>query len=44
LNGVSDATIKWNFNKILIDPNGKWLSYFSSGTTPLSNEITALIK
>lgn len=44
LNGVSDATIKWNFNKILIDPNGKWLSYFPSGTTPLSNEITALIK
>jgi glutathione peroxidase len=44
LNGVSDATIKWNFNKILIDPNGKWLSYFSSGTAPLSNEITALIK
>jgi glutathione peroxidase len=43
-NGVSDATIKWNFNKILIDPNGKWLSYFPSGTKPLSNEIVALIK
>lgn len=44
LNGVSDATIKWNFNKILIDPNGKWLSYFPSGTKPLSDEIVALIK
>jgi len=44
LNGVNDATIKWNFNKIMIDPNGNWLSYFPSGTAPLSAEITKLIK
>ncbi|MBU3663304.1 MAG: glutathione peroxidase [Bacteroidetes bacterium] len=44
LNGVSDATIKWNFNKIMVDPNGNWLKYYGSGVNPLSEEITILIK
>jgi glutathione peroxidase len=44
LNGVSDATIKWNFNKILVDPNGNWLKHFGSGVNPLSEEISSLIK
>jgi glutathione peroxidase len=44
LNGVSDATIKWNFNKIMVDPNGNWLKHFGSGVNPLSEEITILIK
>jgi glutathione peroxidase len=44
LNGVSDATIKWNFNKILVDPNGNWLKHFGSGVNPLSEEIGSLIK
>lgn len=44
LNGKADVTIKWNFNKILIGPDGSWLSYFPSGTEPMSEEITSLIK
>ena len=44
LNGVSDATIKWNFNKIMVNPNGNWIAYFPSGTKPLSSDITSLIK
>lgn len=44
LNGVSDATIKWNFNKVLVDPNGNWIKHFQSGVKPMSEEITALIK
>lgn len=44
LNGVSDATIKWNFNKILIGKDGKWMNYFSSNTEPMSSEITSLLK
>ncbi len=44
LNGVSDATIKWNFNKILIDPSGNWLKYYGSSVDPLSSEIASLIK
>jgi glutathione peroxidase len=44
LNGVGDATIKWNFNKILVDPNGNWVKYFGSSVDPMSNEISSLIK
>ena len=40
-NGVLDAKIKWNFNKFLIDENGKMISYFPSGVSPLSEEITS---
>lgn len=39
LNGVSDANVKWNFNKFLVDENGKWLEYFGSGVDPLSENI-----
>ena len=39
-NGVLDAEIKWNFNKFLIDENGKILNYFPSGVEPMSKEIT----
>jgi len=44
LNGKMDVKIGWNFNKILIDPNGNWLKHFSSNVKPLSEEITSLIK
>ncbi len=39
-NGVLDAEIKWNFNKFLIDENGKLLYYFESKVEPMSEEIT----
>lgn len=40
-NGVLDAEIKWNFNKFLLDENGKLLYYFESKVTPMSEEITS---
>ncbi len=43
-NGVSDAEVKWNFNKFLISKEGKWLKHFSSRTTPMSAEITSMIE
>lgn len=43
-NGVLDAEVKWNFNKFLIDENGKLLAHFGSGTKPLSDEITNYLK
>ena len=43
-NGVLDATIKWNFNKFLLDENGKILAYFPSKTKPDSEEIANLLK
>jgi glutathione peroxidase len=39
-NGVMDARISWNFNKFLLDEDGKLLQHFESGVTPLSEEIT----
>jgi glutathione peroxidase len=38
-NGVLDAKITWNFNKFLLDENGKLLAYFPSKVTPDSPEI-----
>ncbi len=40
-NGVSDAEVKWNFNKFLIDENGVWVAYYPSGTSPLDDKIVA---
>ena len=44
LNGVSDGTVKWNFHKFLISPEGEWLAEFPSGVKPLDTELTSLIK
>ncbi|MBK9151464.1 MAG: glutathione peroxidase [Saprospiraceae bacterium] len=38
-NGVSDAEVRWNFHKFLIDENGKWLAEFSSSVSPLDDVI-----
>lgn len=38
-NGVLDAEIRWNFNKFLIDENGKMVAYFPSKVSPMSEEI-----
>ena len=43
-NGVLDAEIKWNFNKFLLDENGKILAYFPSKVTPDSEEILKYFK
>lgn len=40
LNGVSNAKVSWNFNKFLIDENGRWMAHFPSSTSPMSMEIT----
>ncbi len=36
--------IKWNFEKILIDENGKVIHRWKSKTTPMSSEITSAIE
>jgi len=42
-NGVLDSEVKWNFNKFLVDENGKLVAYFASTTGPMSSDITKLI-
>ncbi len=43
-NGVLDANISWNFNKFLLDENGKMIAYFPSNVTPDSQEILSRLK
>lgn len=43
-NGVLDATITWNFNKFLLDENGKLLAYFPSNVTPGDEKILKYLK
>jgi glutathione peroxidase len=38
-NGVLDASIKWNFNKFLLNEKGEVLAKFDSGTKPMDDEI-----
>jgi len=42
-NGVLDATISWNFNKFIIDENGKLLQHFDSKVTPDDPELLKYI-
>lgn len=39
-NGVSESTVKWNFQKYLVNDNGELVDYFYSVTSPLSKKIT----
>jgi glutathione peroxidase len=43
-NGWNKKGPSWNFTKYLIDENGKLIKRFSPKTSPLSSEITTLIK
>jgi len=36
---VQDAEMKWNFQKFMIDENGKWVGVVSPKNSPLSEEI-----
>jgi len=38
-NGVMDAKVSWNFNKFLLDENGKLIGHFKSKVKPVSEEI-----
>lgn len=33
-NGAGDFEVKWNFNKFIVNPEGKLTNYFSSAVTP----------
>lgn len=43
-NGVLDAEISWNFNKFLIDENGKLLAHFDSRVKPDDVQILEYLK
>jgi len=43
-NGKTNTTVKWNFQKYLVGPNGEYIDYYYSITKPLSSKITKHIK
>lgn len=43
-NGKSDSSVKWNFQKYLIDGNGHLKNYYFSITNPMSDKITKYLK
>lgn len=38
-NGIKKSTVKWNFQKYLVDEDGKLIDVFYSTTKPLSDKI-----
>jgi glutathione peroxidase len=44
INGVKNSSVKWNFQKYLVDPKGNLIDYFYSSTSPMSTKITKHLK
>ncbi|WP_426429982.1 glutathione peroxidase [Winogradskyella sp. HB-48] len=40
LNGNQNSTVKWNFQKYLIDENGEFIDFFYSITKPMNPRVT----
>jgi len=43
MNGVMSSSVKWNFQKYLVDEKGNFIDVFYSITEPLNPKITSLI-
>ena len=43
-NQVGDYKVSWNFNKFLIDENGKLITHYSSNVEPMSEELITAIQ
>ena len=43
-NGIKSSSVKWNFQKYLVDPSGNLIDYFLSTTNPLSSKIVKHLK
>lgn len=40
-NGVADFSVSWNFNKFLVDEQGKLIGHFGSSTNPFDDSIVS---
>ena len=43
-NGRKSSSVKWNFQKYLVDKDGNLIDYWYSLTSPMSSKITNYIK
>ena len=44
LNGKQNSSVKWNFQKYLVDEKGEFIDYFYSITKPFNSRITKYLK
>ena len=44
MNGKKSSSVKWNFQKYIVSPEGKLIDYYFSITKPLSSKITKHLK
>lgn len=44
MNGRQNSTVKWNFQKYLVDEHGEFLDYFYSITNPMNSRIIKYLK
>lgn len=44
MNGSEDSKVSWNFQKYLIDENGKLVAIFKPGVEPMSQELLSKLK
>jgi glutathione peroxidase len=44
LNNKKSSSVKWNFQKYLVSPEGELIDYYFSITKPLSSKITKYLK
>ena len=44
MNGEKESSVKWNFQKYLVGPEGHLIDYYFSMTSPTSSKITKHIK
>tara|TARA_B100000767_G_scaffold246056_1_gene245338 strand:+ start:360 stop:890 length:531 start_codon:yes stop_codon:yes gene_type:complete len=44
INGKSSSSVKWNFQKYIVNGKGDFVNYFSSLTKPMSTKITSIIE
>ena len=43
-NGVKNSSVKWNFQKYLISPEGELIDFYFSMTSPMNSKITKHLK
>lgn len=39
LNGISDADVRWNFTKFLVNGDGQWVASYPSSVSPMDDRI-----
>jgi glutathione peroxidase len=44
INGKSSSSVKWNFQKYIVNGEGDFVNYFYSTTKPMSTKITSILK